>query len=287
MADIKITGVMRASAYSPNNIDNDAAIFNAVAEQLRKRDCEVSVCTEDQFMNLASPAGVILNMCRKPESIERLIDLEERGRLAINSGKGIANCSRERMTHLFMKNNIPMPESLIVSTSKDVRPLLEEKEFGACWVKRGDEHAVQKDDVVYCISADAAQSALDGFHSRGIEKAVICRHLDGDLVKFYGVRGEKFFYWFYPGDEGHSKYGHEEINGRSRGYEFDADSLHAISQQASEALGVLIYGGDCIIDSEGNPRIIDFNDWPSFSPCRAQAAPAIARAVIKTIQEES
>lgn len=286
MADIKITGVMRASQYSPNNIGNDAAIFNAVAEQLRKRDCEVSVCTEDQFLNLASPAGVILNMCRKPESIERLIDLEERGRLAINSGKGIANCSRERMTHLLHKHDIPMPESLVVSTAHDVRPLLEEKEMGACWVKRGDQHAVQKEDVVYCKDCEEAQEAVRGFQARGIKKTVICRHQEGDLVKFYGVQGEKFFHWFYPADEGHSKYGHEQINGRSHGYEFDPDSLHSLCQQASEALGVMIYGGDCIIDSDGIPRIIDFNDWPSFSPCRAQAAPAIARAVIRAIQQQ-
>jgi hypothetical protein len=30
---------MRAGAYSPNHIGNDAAIFNAAAEQLRKRGC--------------------------------------------------------------------------------------------------------------------------------------------------------------------------------------------------------------------------------------------------------
>ncbi len=33
MADIKIAGVMRAGAYSPNHIGNDAAIFNAAAEK--------------------------------------------------------------------------------------------------------------------------------------------------------------------------------------------------------------------------------------------------------------
>ena len=37
MAEIEIAGIMRAGAYSPNHIGNDAAIFNATAEQLRKR----------------------------------------------------------------------------------------------------------------------------------------------------------------------------------------------------------------------------------------------------------
>ena len=32
MAEITIAGIMRAGAYSPNHIGNDAAIFNVVAE---------------------------------------------------------------------------------------------------------------------------------------------------------------------------------------------------------------------------------------------------------------
>lgn len=43
MAEIKIAGVMRAGAYSPNHIGNDAAIFNIAADQLRKRGCEVTI----------------------------------------------------------------------------------------------------------------------------------------------------------------------------------------------------------------------------------------------------
>ena len=49
MADIQIAGIMRAGAYSPNHIGNDAAIFNAAAEQLRKRGCHVNVYSEEQF----------------------------------------------------------------------------------------------------------------------------------------------------------------------------------------------------------------------------------------------
>ena len=37
-----------------------------------------------------------------------------------------------------------------------------------------------------------------------------------------------------------------------------------------------VYGGDCIIDAAGRWHIIDFNDWPSFAPCVAPAAEAIA-----------
>ena len=43
MAEIKIAGIMRAAAFSPNHIGNDSSIFNIVADQLRKRGCEVNV----------------------------------------------------------------------------------------------------------------------------------------------------------------------------------------------------------------------------------------------------
>ncbi len=48
---------------------------------------------------------------------------------------------------------------------------------------------------------------------------------------------------------------------------------------------VKIYGGDCIVDPDGSIRIIDFNDWPSFAPCRKEAAPYIAKCVLAAIRE--
>ncbi|MEG1267292.1 MAG: hypothetical protein RSE19_12525, partial [Myroides sp.] len=49
-------------------------------------------------------------------------------------------------------------------------------------------------------------------------------------------------------------------------------------------LGIEIYGGDCIIDDQGNARIIDFNDFPSFAPCREIAALYIAKKIIANIK---
>ena len=100
----------------------------------------------------------------------------------------------------------------------------------------------------------------------------------GDLIKFYGIHNSPFFFWFYPFDEGHSKYGLEAINGKSKGIDFDIERLKDICHDASEALGVEIYGGDI--------RIIDFNDWPSFAPCRNEAAPFIAKAVLNYVKSK-
>ena len=285
MADIKIAGVMRAGAYSPNHIGNDAAIFNAAADQLRKRGCEVTVYSEEQFRNSDITEEVVLNMCREQESIKKLISLEERGRLVINSGYGIENCTRERMTRMLLGNGIPYPESLIVNTNEDVRGELEQAGFGACWIKRGDFHAMHKEDVSYCRHIQEAQEVLHEYFYRGIGRAVINRHLVGDLIKFYGVSGQPFFHWFYPFDEGHSKYGYEAVNGKSQGFDFDLEGLKAMCQRASEIMDVKIYGGDCIVDADGTVRIIDFNDWPSFAPCRAEGSVAIAKCVLRAIRE--
>ena len=159
------------------------------------------------------------------------------------------------------------------------------REITQCWIKRGDFHAIHKEDVSYVRHPEEAQEVLQEYFLRGIKRAVINKHLVGDLVKFYGVCDTPFFYWFYPFDMGHSKYGHEVINGQSQGIKFDEEELKNICTKAADILDVKIYGGDCIISPEGNINIIDFNDWPSFAPCRNDAAPHIAKCILNTIKD--
>lgn len=286
MSEIIIAGIMRAGAYSPNHIGNDAAIFNATADQLRKRGCAVNIYSEDQFNKGLVKERIILNMCREQASIKRLQQLEDNGCIVVNSGYGIENCTRERMTRILLGNNIPYPDSVIVNTDEAVVERLKQAGINNCWIKRGDFHAMHKEDVSYVRHAEEAQEVLQEYFYRGIRRAVINRHLVGDLIKFYGMRGSTFFYWFYPFDDGHSKYGLEAINGKSKGLDFDIEQLEKICADAAEALGVDIYGGDCIISPTGEIRIIDFNDWPSFAPCRNEAAPFIAKCVLKLIKNK-
>ena len=284
MAEIKIAGVMRAGAFSPNHIGNDAAIFNATADQLRKRGFIVNIYSEEQFRKGIADESVIVNMCREPESIALLKQYEDKGKLVINSGYGIENCTRERMTRILIGNGIPYPESLIVNTDESVRPELARVGFKQCWIKRGEFHSMHKEDVSFCRHADEAQEVLQEYFLREIKRAVINRHLEGDLVKFYGIRGSEFFYWFYPFEVGHSKYGVEAINGHKRDIPFDHEELHRVCTRAAELMDVVVYGGDVIIAEDGSFQIIDFNDWPSFAPCRAEAAPCIAKQIISLIK---
>ncbi|MGM9871602.1 MAG: hypothetical protein ACI31E_07405 [Muribaculaceae bacterium] len=287
MSEIKIAGIMRAGAYSPNHIGNDAAIFNIVADQLRKRGCEVTVYSEEQLIAGEVKEDIIVDMCREQRSIHILQEMEDRGRLVINSGYGIENCTRERMTRILLGSNIPYPPSIIVNTDENVINALRDGGFSRCWIKRGDFHAMHKEDVSYVRHIQEAQEVLQEYFLRGIKRAVINKHLEGDLIKFYGIQGSTFFYWFYPFEAGHSKYGLEAINGKPRELPFDKDYLRKICSDAAEALEVKIYGGDCIVNPDGDISIIDFNDWPSFAPCRQEAGPYIAKCIMAAIKAHS
>lgn len=275
---------MRAGAFSPNHIGNDSTIFNIVADQLRKRGCEVNVYSEEQFINNGVREDIIVNMCREHRSIALLQQLEDQGALVINSGYGIENCIRERMTRILLGSNIPYPDSLMVNTDEAIKDSLAKAGMVQCWIKRGDSHTMHKEDVSYARHPEEAQEVLQEYFLRGIKRAVINRHLEGDLIKFYGIQGSPFFYWFYPFDTASGRYGKEKPGVRSHVNTFDEDRLKQICAEASETLDVKIYGGDCIISDEGEIRIIDFNDWPSYAPCRQEAAPHIAKHIMSAIK---
>ena len=62
----------------------------------------------------------------------------------------------------------------------------------------------------------------------------------------------------------------------------DGVRLKAEADKAADMLNVPVYGGDCVVSEDGSIRIIDFNDWPSFAPCRDEAAFYIATKMVCT-----
>ena len=283
MKQNKIAGIVLGNCYSPNHVGNDAAVFNETIRHLELAGYEVTTYTEEDVLNREVLEPVIFTMARSKEVVEKLKEYENRGAVVVNSGYGISNCTREQMTRLLVDNNIPHPRSIITPTKDHhIAQRLKEEGMDNCWIKRGDFHAIHREDVTYVRHIGEAEGILSEYALRGIPNAVINEHLVGDLVKFYGVAGSDFFYWFYPFNMNHSKFGHEQINGKATGIAFSVEDMHAICERSAQVLKVKIYGGDCIISPEGEIRIIDFNDWPSFAPCRDQAAPHIARCIIES-----
>ena len=281
MKPITFAAIQRYSIFSPNHVGNDSAIFSDVAQFLIDNGHKVNYYNEQVFLTSAEIEKNVFTMIRSKAAIRKLQRLEkEEGVVASNSAFGIENCTREEMTRMFLKEGIPHPESVILETyeCEDFSHL--PKIYEPCWVKRADFHAIHKEDVTYVRTNDELRAVMAEYALRGIDRVVINRHLIGDLIKFYGVKGTAFFHWFYPQPGIHSKFGLEAINGEPQGINFSIDTLRSICDEAAKLLNVSIYGGDCIVSPDGEIRIIDFNDWPSFAPCRKEAAKAIGQTIL-------
>ena len=163
MSKLTIAGIRRENQFSPNHIGNDAAIFSLTAQYLRDLGCEVNEYIESDLIVRNFEETAIFNMVRNWTSIHKLQQMEDQGYIVINSGYGIENCTREKMTRLLMSNNISHPASLILRTDEDPTAALEEAGFYTSWIKRGDFHAIHREDVTYVRNPEEAKTILNSF----------------------------------------------------------------------------------------------------------------------------
>ena len=275
---LRVVGIRRAQRFSPNSVERDAAICQAVADCLGRQGYDVSLHAEEAFTpSLAQGAAAVFSMARGTETVAAL---ERLSTPVVNPVSGLRNARRGDMTRIFAEAGIPMPRSWMVRTDGTLPDA-----DCPCWLKRTDECAQASGDVVYARGRDELAAAMRRFADRGLREAVVCEHLPGDLVKFYGVKGTGFFEYYYPtAGDGFSKFGLERHNGAVRFYAFDAAALADTADRAASLLNLPVYGGDCIVGADGEVRLIDFNDWPSFSRCCDRAAEAITSVIVKAIE---
>ena len=255
---MKILLIQRAERFSPNSVAKDRAILDTVGARLLAAGHEVELVSEQQPF---CPEGYdcIYSMGRLPETLARLEGLN-----AINSSEGISNCARCRLEEIMQQTGTPMAPH--------------EGDYGY-WIKRGDAAAQSKGDVQFAANQTELNEKIAAFQQRGITAYTVSAHVPGDLVKFYGVAGTGFFRYYYPTDDGDTKFNDELRNGTARHYPFVVEALQADAEKLAQAVGISVYGGDCIIREDGSYCVIDFNDWPSFSRCRQDAASAIAALI--------
>lgn len=266
---MRIHCIYRESVYSPGNVDNDKAILDAVANLLIAEGNDVRMFLGDDLVKktfvesveMLEDADVILSMARSQEVLFALSELECHDVEVVNPTHAIELCACcGDVDSVLRENDIPVPPA--------------DGEDGV-WLKKNDEFTMEKDDVVFCPTKEAEEAANRMMYKRGIEDVFRQAHVKGDLVKFYGVRGTGFFRTVYPNDLGRSKFGQEEANGPNHHYAFSHEALHECAEKAATAIGLDVYGGDAIVREDGSFVFIDFNDWPSFSPVREEAAQAI------------
>jgi len=270
---MRYLGVSRAELYSPGRVSGDAAVFCAVAAELKRHGHEVICMTEQELVSNGIPAGVygIFQMARSKEAL----DVLRRADVPVtNTVQAVVNCSRAAQTDLLQGTRL-IPESIICSTAGVPAGW----QSYPCWIKRADSHAVEQYDVQYIEDAAQCEVVMCGFAGRGLRECVLQAHVKGWLLKFYGVRGMGLTdcYAASPSD---GKFGLERYNDQPDCASVDIQALTAVAERISEILGVDIYGGDAVVGADGTITVVDFNDWPSFRSCTLGAAQKIALLIM-------
>ncbi len=243
--------------------------MNAVAAALMVRGWRLSRSSEELLDDGPLPAAdLYLNMCQGEPASERLMLLEQAGATLVNTPSSVLACYRHRLVRALSGSGIPFPRTLILPTRLSPEAARVLAAFVGprqrVWVKRGDVHAVAAEDVVL-VRNDQIGSALAQFASRGIGRVAVQEHVRGPVLKFYGVTQRRFFR-FYDAKWGPG--GPAPVVDEAR--------LRAVAFDAADRLRLQVFGGDVALPAPDRPVLIDLNDWPSFTSCRADAAGAIA-----------
>ena len=270
MSDVSCWGIFREREHSPGRESDDGEILKLTGKHLEARGFQVTFRTAEEVLATPDerPLGVFL-MCERLDILEHLHALELRGVPHVNGPLAVLNTYRERMIAHFSEANVPFIDSHIVSTEAPTAAAAL-----PVWVKRADVHNTKDGDVTLASTHEAVSEALAALAARGIPRAVFQPHVEGDLVKFYGVGtgtgpagGPPWFRWFYHREQ------------RLAGHAFDQARLGRTVRRAALALGLDVYGGDAIVTPSSEIVLLDVNAWPSFALYREEAAERIAAHV--------
>ena len=233
---MNLIAVRRDDRFSPNSVEKDRLILEAAC---------IMLCSAAKIEIILRAQKANVERCHVAETF--LEGFERQGRRVVNGVQGVRNCQRSKLEQLMRANHVAMPAEIFVDAN--------DLQHGV-WLKRGDVAAQSKEDVVFCKDGETLRKAISAFESRGICDYVVSRHVEGDVVKFYGVsappvqegQGRGFFRFYYPTDDGQTKFGDEAAhNGQAHHYDFDSNLLQI---------------------------------WPSFSRCRDEASSAISSLFI-------
>ena len=264
MKPATLLGLYREQVYSPGKIDDDAAILDATLDELSAMGYGIARLHAEALDRTTSRPEFVLTMAQSPRVLGILDEWEQLGIRIVNSVSSVRNCYRKPLVRVLQGCGVLMPPSRMMAL-EEARETLDVKPSQRLWFKRGDVHAIQAGDVVPVASRDELARALDHYGDKNISDILVQEHVEGPVVKFYGV-GEDEYFKAYLASTG------EEITGGT-------SQLAAAARIAAGAVGLGVYGGDAVLVDGDGVSLIDLNDWPSFSRCCDSAAVSIARYV--------
>lgn len=271
-------GISREPRFSSNREISDRDIFEAVCRRMNGSEDMLFRMTESEFARdgVTDPGmfDAVFHMCRSDRALERLAEIEASGTVVCNSPSGVLNSRRVREVELLSGSGARFATSRVVSTAD----MPHDWNVFPCWVKRGDSHSIQTDDVCHIADEKALSETLAQMRGRGFDSAVLQEHANGRICKFYGVGAGTLFRYRFLESVGEGRFGLEEYNELGCA-DVDEDAFRNEVVRIAGILGVDVFGGDAIVGEDGSVTVIDFNDWPSFFICRAAAADAIAGLV--------
>lgn len=261
--------VARGTQHAAKHVSNDALMFELVCNGLREHGWRVECVPESDLADALerhSSLDCIISMAQRPENVAVLDAVARTGLTVINAPAAVTNCYRTSLVEMLQDSEVPFGRSRTIETSREPAFAEIADNVGSpFWLKRGDIHAAHRNDVRRIDNEEEYSDALDDFRERGILLLIAQEHLQGDVVKFYAVRGTEFF---------HAQYFETEET-----FPFDTAAMWMLGDAAAARVGLTIYGGDVVITSDG-PVLIDLNAWPSFGRVREQAAPKMVEAII-------
>jgi len=241
----------------------------------------VSVATFDEAVFENHPpqlekSTLILSMARSEAALHALSAAEERGVIVLNSPRALQKAQRTDFQQWFAESGHAAKHW----HTSELTPELKSTLPFPLWWKRNNTATTSANDVQF-VEHLAQLDAILSKHAN--EDALVMEHIEGQLVKFYGVVGTNFFHAEPHSPKGFSKFGNEQHNHHkdlavsAPMWKQTLRAMHTAATQVAQQSGFSIYGGDAILREDGTFVFIDFNDFPSFSACLPEASEAIVQ----------
>ena len=272
-----VTLISRHSKYSPNSEARDEALFRSLVMNFALQG--ISIATFDEAVFEHRPpqlekSTLILSMARSEEALNILAEAEECGVPVLNSPRALQKAQRTDFQQWFAESGHATKHWRTSELTPDLKATLP----FPLWWNRNNTATTSANDVQFIENRTQLDVLLQ---QQPQEDALVMEHVEGQLIKFYGVEGTNFFYAEPHSPKGFSKFGNEQHNHHkdlavsSPMWKQTLRAIHTAATQVAQQSGFSIYGGDAILREDGTFVFIDFNDFPSFSACLPEASEAI------------
>lgn len=272
-----VTLISRHSKFSPNSEVRDEALFRSLVMNFALQG--ISIATFDEAVFEHRPpqlekSTLILSMARSEEALNILAEAEECGVPVLNSPRALQKAQRTDFQQWFAESGHATKHWRTSELTPDLKATLP----FPLWWKRNNTATTSANDVQFIENRTQLDVLLQ---QQPQEDALVMEHVEGQLIKFYGVEGTNFFYAEPHSPKGFSKFGNEQHNHHkdlavsSPMWKQTLRAIHTAATQVAQQSGFSIYGGDAILREDGTFVFIDFNDFPSFSACLPEASEAI------------